>query len=282
MTMNFQHFDSLENKNSENMGNLIKNIVPGLVVEEIKLITSETIKDSPPASTGIKQGSVDGFVLLNIPPAKSKINFDLLQATEQEAIYKTFISKESTSIAAIKWRFYQYLKICQDFELESIQMNMAGPVDNDVHFILKTKSGEVIFVLFYSILDQRNYEPGVEKAKALGEKILPDRVIFAAFKSHRTVPIEMSLKFGRRTIKPELWLEWYDDVPAFDADDAILINEDPGLINGYNFTNMNELLEYVYKIVPTGRVMVFRKEGILSGYQDAEKELIWKGLIIKN
>jgi len=55
-------------------------------------------------------------------------------------------------------------------------------------------------------------------------------------------------------------------------------------IAGFNFTSMDDLLDYVYKVTSGGQVSIFRRLNYFSEVemQSYEEELIWKGIMFKN
>jgi len=53
---------------------------------------------------------------------------------------------------------------------------------------------------------------------------------------------------------------------------------------GFNFTSLQDLLDYIYEFSEGGQISIIRQIDFFSENlkQELETELIWKGIIIKN
>ncbi|HME55387.1 MAG TPA: hypothetical protein VKM55_24475 [Candidatus Lokiarchaeia archaeon] len=281
--MKFKQFDMLADKSGSFLGNLIEHIEPALTNNEIGLITNDLSSTPAIPKTGVKPCKINGFVELDIATDDNNMHYDAIKSKDQEILFKVLVSKEDRRNLAVKWRFYQYLKISRDFSVQSILMHSTDRIDDDVQFILISNDETVIFVLCFDALDDSRYDASHERIQAIVEKgMIPDRILFVTGWSYRSISLEKPIITENKSIFPELWVEWNDDEPVFDGDDLLVVNDDEMFVAGYNFTNMDEVLEYVYNRMPNGRTLLYKEQGYFSGIENPQKEMIWKGIIIKN
>ncbi|MFX0060386.1 MAG: hypothetical protein ACFE8J_18975, partial [Candidatus Heimdallarchaeota archaeon] len=208
-----------------------------------------------------------------------------LNDKELKIMYQIFISRELNNKMAVKWRFYQYLKYYQDFIIESIKINRTEKNENSIDFIIETKNGKIIFLLCYDLIDLNKYNLSIANIEEFAKKhnIVPDQVILATNKTYRDLPIETSFKINNNEIIPELFIEWIDDDCPFTGYDLIIVNDNELKIAGFNFANINNLLEYTFEYSNGGQISIFKQENFYSDNSDEELEieLIWKGIMIK-
>jgi hypothetical protein len=140
-------------------------------------------------------------------------------------------------------------------------------------------------VLCFDVFGINNYSKATEILHAFTEhqKITPNRVIFATNKTYRNLSIASPLKLNSTEIKPELWVEWIDINRSFNGEDMIIINDSKLKIAGFNFTSIEDLLDYVYENSDGGQVSIFKQKDFFSGesIDNPEVDMIWKGIMLK-
>jgi len=281
--MSFQYYETLQDKSKQALINIVEQIVPSISNDDLSLIISDVSKKSKDPK--VKSGDIKSFVFIGEDQDK-KANFSNLTIAKLKKMFQIFISREINDRIALKWRFYQYLKINRKINLDTIQINERGVAENSVNFVIKTKDDTTIFVIIYDILNPESYAQGLDNIIKFSKdhKIIPDRILIVAKKSHRTVPIDEPLKIDRVSIEPELWIEWVEERKPYKAEDALLIEGIDTEIAGFNFTSMDDLLDYVYKITSGGQVSISRHLNYFSEEekQSYDEELIWKGIMFKN
>ena len=281
--MNFQQFDMLLDKSQKRISFLVEKITPHFTQVEIQLCLEEM--DNKPQKTQKKSKSIKSEFKTVDNENKKSANLSILKTDQIEMLYKTFISREINTKFAIKWRFYRYYKYIQAFKTKSIKINKSVESGQVVDFIIETQKNEIIFVLCFEILNLEIYEEALQKLIVFSkvQKIVPDRVIFASFKSYRDIPIDMPLNIGNNEIESELWVEWTDRERPFKGEDLIVVNKNELKLAGFNHTSMEDLLEYVHKFSKGGQVSIFRQPNFLSevNEENPEIELIWKGIMTK-
>jgi hypothetical protein len=82
---------------------------------------------------------------------------------------------------------------------------------------------------------------------------------------------------------PELWVELIDDRCPFDGIDLLIVDNTDLNLAGFNFTKMDDLLDYIYQNSDGGQVSIIKQPGFFSEFtqDESEKELIWKGIMLK-
>ena len=111
----------------------------------------------------------------------------------------------------------------------------------------------------------------------------PNRVIFAAYKTYRNIPLEKNLVINDLDISPEIWVEWNDEERTFGDEDLLLLGDTELKITGFNFTTTEDLLDYVYENSDGGQISIYVQKNYLSEISDEvqDVELIWKGIMLK-
>ena len=274
--MNFQYYETLQDKSNKYLTYLIEKIEPKFTIGELKIF----LEDISKKSSKNKKDFVDIGEDYDTTADFSKLNLDQLKT-----LYQIFISREINDRFAVKWRFYQSFKYARDFVIENEKINRSNGEEQKIDLIIKTDDGKLIFVLCYDILDPNNFDEGKKLIKEFTEeqKNIPDYVIFATNKAYRNINLEKSIVIGDIEIKPELWVEWVDEDLRFRGEDLIIVNNTELKLAGFNFTSMDDLLDYVYEFSKGGQVAIFLQQDFLSEVinDNPEIELIWKGIMIK-
>jgi hypothetical protein len=231
-------------------------------------------------STKSKKGFVDLGKNRDITSELSKLSLN-----QMKLLYKVFISKEINDKTAVKWRLYQYLKYYRGFSIKNIQVNRSGNSTQVVDFIAETEKKEVIFFACIDVLEIKNFNTTIsEIAKfAKKQKKTPDQFIIATNKVYRNIPIDTPFKINDIELTPELWVEYNDDQCPFNGLDLLLIDNTELNLAGFNFTNADDMLDYIYNNSEGGQVSILKNPGFFSEYAKdvSEKELIWKGIMLK-
>ena len=111
----------------------------------------------------------------------------------------------------------------------------------------------------------------------------PERIIIAANKSFRNIPIDKNIKIKDAEIEPELWIEWIEQGCPFNGEDLLILNNNELELAGFNFISLQDLLDYVYEFSEYEQISIFRQQGYFSenptNFQNVE--LIWKGIMLK-
>jgi len=135
------------------------------------------------------------------------------------------------------------------------------------------------------ILELNNFNSGVQAIKKYSEKTgkVPNRIIFASYKTYRNIPLEKDLVINDFKITPEIWVEWNDEERPFNGEDLLLVGSSDLKIAGFNYTSMDDLLDYVYEYSDGGQISIFVQQNYLSEVsgEEQEVELIWKGIMLK-
>jgi hypothetical protein len=144
---------------------------------------------------------------------------------------------------------------------------------------------ELTYIVCYDILDLNNFNSGVQAIKKYSEKTgkVPNRVIFAAYKTYRNIPLEKDLDINDLEIASEIWVEWNDEDRPFNGEDLLLVGSSELKIAGFNFTSIDDVLDYVYEYSDGGQISIFVQQNYLSEIsgEEQEVELIWKGIMLK-
>ncbi|MFX0101055.1 MAG: hypothetical protein ACFFCS_15885 [Candidatus Hodarchaeota archaeon] len=281
--MNFQYYDTLQNQSKEYLLQLMENFVPTLTKSELMVFLNDVSSKPSNNMKGIQAGKCKGFIEIGNDQSGSA-DFNNLTKTELKNIYQVFISRERNDNIAIKWRFYQNLRINRDLEVAEIQIKQVGAPEDSVNMVITTEDGESLLVLCHNIIEKVKYEKSIENLhKFVKSEFIPNRVIFAVHKAHRNIPLEQELKFERVTVFPELWIEWEDIDRPYGGEDLIIVGEDELSFGGFNFTSLDELLDYVFTKTNGGQIRIFKElDYFAEGFHaDMERELIWKGIMLK-
>ena len=276
--MTIQYYDLLQDKSKNRLLYLVEYIAPGFTIGELKIYVDEASKKS-------KSSKSKGFINIG-DDYDTSADFSKLSEKQLQNLYQTFISREINHKSAVKWRFYQYFKYIRDIIVENIQINSISDADNVVDLIIKIDGGNTIFVLCYDVLDSQKYTQAIEEIKKTAKllKTIPDRIIFATNKTYRDLPLDDTITIDKKDVIPELWLEINDENTLFNSEDLLIVNNTELSIAGFNFTSMDDMLDYVYEFSEGGQISISRQPDFFSEHskEEAEKELIWKGIIIKN
>jgi len=284
--MNFQYYETLLDKSEETLFDLIEEIVPNPLEKELALfldgISIKSIKkdnESPLDST---------FIKLNLEGEKDA-DFSKLSKDQLKELYETFISKEKNDKKAIKWRFFKFLKTQKDIKLKSLHIRTDTKKNDVVDFILKTINNRYFFINCNYILDKEYYFNTREKIAKFSKKIgkVPDKVIFSTFKTYRDIPINDEFIIQGQDIENELWVEWNELEKPFNGEDLliVLINKEKEMeVAGFNFSSIQNLLDYIYKYSDGGQIAIYKQQGFFSESFEggSQIELIWKGIMLKN
>ena len=200
--MNVQTLNALQDKSKERLVNLVENIVPKFMNDELDQLFKELQKKSS------KNG---GFI--EIGKDKKVADLSKMKVDELKSLYQIFISREINDRVAVKWRLYQFLKYFRGLEITRMKINSDGDSKNPVDFVVETKEKELIFMVCFEVLDLKQYnKTGNEIIKVAKEQNMnPDRIIFAPNKTYRNLPLDVPIKIGKKEIIPELWVELIDD-----------------------------------------------------------------------
>ena len=94
---------------------------------------------------------------------------------------------------------------------------------------------------------------------AKDEDLIPDKIIFAMGKSFRNIPIDKPIKINNKDLILELWIEWIEENISFNREDLIIINNTELKLAGFNFTNTDDMLNYVFKHTKGGQITIYRQ-----------------------
>ncbi|MFX1239452.1 MAG: hypothetical protein ACFFAS_19865 [Promethearchaeota archaeon] len=270
--MNVQYYNTLQDKSKKRIIYLLDFIAPKLTQYELDNLLGS-----------FKGKSITDFIGFD-NQKKDRADISNLTKDQLQLIYKVFISKEINLKIAVKWRLYQYLKYSRDISAKSIQMNLDKK-ENIVDLIVETQDKKTIFISCFEVLDIKNYEATKSNIIEFSteKKKNPDRILFAPNKSYRDIPIDQPIVINKKEIMPELWVELFDDLAPFNGIDLLIVDNTELNVAGFNFTNLDDLLDYIYQNTEGGQVVIVKKPGFFSeyAYDESESELIWKGIMLK-
>ena len=280
--MKLQFYETLEDKSKEYLLYLIEQISPNFTESELQIFL-EKLGEAPSKTKKSSKSNKD-FVQIggdkDKPADLSKLNIEKLKF-----LFQTFISREKNDKNAVKWRFYQYVKYMKDLNLKSIKINLDPNPNLGIDFIIETEENEIILASCYDILELNDYNESLNKINEFvkDENLIPDRIIFAALKTFRNIPIDTPIKIINEEILPEMWIEWIEADRPFNNEDLLIVNNSDLKIAGYNFTSIDDMLNYVFKHSNGGQISVFKQIDFFTEVSDEEPqvELIWKGIMIK-
>ncbi|MFX1337013.1 MAG: hypothetical protein ACFFDK_00235 [Promethearchaeota archaeon] len=276
--MTIQYYDLLQDKSKKRLFYLAGSIAPQFTIGELKILLEDIAKKS-------KSSKSNDLVTIG-NDYDTTADLSKLSEKELQNLYQIFISREINDKLAVKWRFYQFLKYIRDIILEEIKINLTSDIEDSVDLIVKLDGNSYIFILCYDVLDSQKYSKAIEVIikTAKSSKIIPDRVIFASNKTYRDIPLGGTITIDKKELIPELWLEVNDENAPFDSEDLLIVNNTDLSLAGFNFTSMEDLLDYVYEFSEGGQISIFRQPDFFSEHskEESEKELIWKGIMIKN
>ncbi len=274
--MNIQTLDALQDKSKERLIYLVEYIVPKFTSDEITHLLSEVEKKSTKGK--------DEFIEIG-KDKKSFAELSKLKLDQLKLLYQIFISREKNDRVAVKWRLYQFLKYYRGLEITRMKINNNGNSENPVDFVIETKEKELLFICCYEILDLKQFNLLKQQILKLAEeqKLIPNRIIFAPNKTYRNLSLEMPVKIDQKKLIPELWVELIDDKCPFNGVDLLLIGNSDLSLAGFNFTNMEDVLDYIYRNSDGGQISIIKQPGFFSEFaqDESEKELMWKGIMVK-
>ena len=282
--MTIQYYDLLQDKSKKRLLYLVGYIAPGFTIGELKILLDAAAAKKSKSKKSKSKKSND-FVSIGADYDTSA-DFSKLSEKQLQNLYQIFISREINDKFAVKWRFYQYFKYIRDVIVENIKINPTSDTENVVDIIVKIEGNSTIFILCYDVLDSQKYTQAIEgiMKTAKTHKTIPDRIIFATNKTYRDIPLGGTITIDKKDIIPELWLEVNDENTPFNSEDLLIVNNTDLSLGGFNFTSMDDMLDYVYEFSEGGQISIFRQFDFFSGHskEETEKELIWKGIMIKN
>jgi hypothetical protein len=266
-------------KSKNRLQYLAENIVPKFSISEL-----EFFLDDMKNTAKKKKQTKSNYELKDIgEDYDTTADISKLTEAELKQLYQVFISRELNDTFAVKWRFYQYFKYIRDIFIESIKINISK---DGVDFLIKRDNGENIIVICTDVLDAKTYNVKIEEIQKFvkKEKIIPNFIMFAANKSYRDISIEEPLIIDKKEIKIELWLELADENRPFSGEDLLIMENTDLKLAGFNFTSLQDLLDYIYEFSEGGQISIIRQIDFFSETlkQELETELIWKGIMIKN
>ncbi len=278
--MNFQYYETLQDKSIEYLKLLAERIVPQFTIGELKIYL-EDIADKP--STG-KKSSIKDFVDIG-DDYETTADLSKLNQAKLEILYKHFISREINDKKAVKWRFYQYLKYIPNIIIENIRINRTADPEQKIDLIIDLEGDKQIIVLCYDKLDIEIYEESIDKLNKFikANKLKPERVIFATNKSFRNIPIDKTINISDKELELELWIEWIEQGCPFNGEDLLIINTNKIELAGFNFISTKDLLDYIYEFSEDDQIAIYRQQGYFSENPTKFEniELIWKGIMLK-
>lgn len=278
--MNFQYYETLQDKSDEKLLFLMKNITPKFSIGELKIFLDDIANKS---LTG-KSSSIKGFIDIG-DDYDTTSDLSKLNNNQLEIFYKYFVSREITDKKAVKWRFYQYLKYIPNIIIQNIRINRSADPEQFIDLIIELEDNKLIIILCYEKLDIENYNNGINKLNEFVKvnKLNPARIVIAANMSFRNIPIDKSIKIDSSEIEPELWIEWIEQGCPFNGEDLLILNNNELELAGFNFISLQDLLDYVYEFSEEEQISIFRQPSYFSENQTKFQniELIWKGIMLK-
>ena len=282
--MNLQFYDMMDDKSKDYMLYLNEQILPHFTQSELKVFFEDNESKPLKETKGSKSKSSKGYVKLDINGGK---NADLSKLTLErlKLLFQTFISREKSDRIAIKWRFFQFIKYMLGLNLKSLQVNRDPNPDRFIDFIIESEENEVYLGLCNDILELNDYNKSIKEIIdfAKKENLLPDKVIFATSKSFRNIPLDVPIKIVSKELLPILWVEWINENCRFKKEDLLIVNDSELKLAGFNYSSMDDLLNYVYKYTDGGQISIYRQLDYFTEVSDDEPEveLIWKGIMLK-
>jgi len=279
--MNLQFYETMEDKSKKYVSYLVDQIVPKFTNSELNHLLDD-INKKPVKKA--KSTTTDKF--LKIGEDKEKLaDLSKLNEKDLKLLFQIFISRELNHRLAVKWRFYQYIKYHLGLNIKSVKVNPNNDTASFIDYIIETEENETIFVSCHDILElgtfNQSYQEMVDFAKI--QDIIPDIIIIAANKSFRNIPTDEKFKIINTEITPELWIEWIEENCSFDKEDLLIVDNSELKLAGFNYTSMDDLLNYIYKYSNGGQMLIYKQSDFFIGATegDTEVELIWKGIMIK-
>ena len=274
--MDIQYLNLLQDKSKKRLLYLVEYISPKFLKDELPMILEEIEGKASKSKKGLVDIGKDSGATADL----SKLSLEQLKL-----IYQTFISREINNKLAVKWRLYQFLKYNRNIDVKNIQVNISRDSKQVVDLIVETGDKKIIFFTCVEVLELKNYKSALTEIIKFSkeQKKTPDRVIVAANKTYRNIPIDQHFKIDKAEITPELWVELIDDSGPFNGADMLIVDNTELNLAGFNFTNMEDILDYIYNNSEGGQVSIVKQPGFFSEYKsdESERQLIWKGIMLK-
>jgi hypothetical protein len=283
--MTLQYYDLLQDKTKKKILYLASYIAPEFTIGELQSFIDDITKKSKETKKNNKSDKLETFKEIG-DDYETKADFSKLTETQLKSVYQTFISRELNDRFAVKWRFYQYFKYIRDIIIQSIKINQSEDSKKVIDLLIETEDHKIIFVLCFDVLDIQKFNNAIEGCNEFVKtnKIKPDRIFFITNKTYRDIPLEKPISFENVELNSELWLEINDEYTPFNSEDLLIVNNSDLKLAGFNFTSMEDLLDYIYEFSDGGQISIFKKRDFFSEIEkeESEEELIWKGIMIKN
>jgi hypothetical protein len=286
--MNFQYYETLLDKSEKNLFSLVEKIVPAPLEEELgiflkgfKLGKAKDDQESPFNGDYIKLTELN----------ENYADLSKLNSKQLKTMYETFISREKNDKIAVKWRFFQFLRFQRDFQVNSIHIKKETEENNAVDLILENRKNEFIPINCSYILEKEYYDTLLDKMFDFSKQkdLTPEKFLFSCHKTYRDIPIQEEIAAEDNDFDPEkeIWVEWTELEKPFNGEDLLIVlsNDKKDLeIAGFNFSSIQNLLDYVYKFSNGGQISIYRQPGFFSkkNQDKSQIELIWKGIMLKN
>ncbi|MFX0082328.1 MAG: hypothetical protein ACFE94_11315 [Candidatus Hodarchaeota archaeon] len=283
--MNLQFYETIQDKSKKYLTYLIDQILPKFTISEFKYFLEDVTENTSKTSKG-RKGTNEEQTVEFIKTGDDNEKFaDLSKLDENQikTLFQIFISREINDKMAVRWRFYQYIKYHRGLNIKVIKLNRTS--EHFIDFIIETEENEKLIVSCHDILELNSFKEVLNKTPefAKNQKLNPDRMIFSVYKSFRNIPIEEPFKIENKEITPELWIEWIEENLPFNKEDLLIVNNSELKLAGFNFTSTEDLLNYVYYNSKGGQISIFKQSDFFTEASDneAEIELLWKGIMIK-
>lgn len=286
--MNFQYYETLLDKSEKNLFSLVEKIVPaplqeelGIFLKSFKLENAQDDQKSPFNGDYIKLSKLN----------ENYADLSKLNSKQLKTMYETFISREKNDKIAVKWRFFQFLRFQRDFQVNALHIKKETQEDDAVDLILESNENEFIFINCSYILEKEYYTNLLEKLLGFSKQTdaTPKQILFSCHKTYRDIPIheEITSEDVDFDGEKEIWVEWTELEKPFNGEDLLIVlsNDEKDLeIAGFNFSSVQNLLDYVYKFSNGGQISIYRQPGFFSkkNQDKSQIELIWKGIMLKN
>ena len=274
--MDIQYLNLLQDQSKKRLLYLVEYISPKFLKDELPKVLEEIEGKASKSNKGLVDIGKDSGAIADL----SKLNLEQLKL-----MYQVFISREINDKIAVKWRLYQFLKYSRNIDVNTIQVNNSGDSKQVVDLIVETGDKKTIFFACFDVLEVKDYKKILTEILKFSkeQKKVPDRVIVATNKTYRNIPIDQHFKIDKKEITPELWVEIIDDSSPFNGADMLIVDNTELNLAGFNFTNMEDILDYIYNNSEGGQVSIVKQPGFFSEYKsdESERQLIWKGIMLK-
>ncbi|MFX0003318.1 MAG: hypothetical protein ACFE9C_01685 [Candidatus Hodarchaeota archaeon] len=282
--MKLQYYETMDDKSKEYVLYLIEQIVPQFTKSELDTLLEDSTVKPTKKSKSSKSKSDQKFIQIGNDTGKTA---DLSKLTKEQLklFFQMFISREEHDTFAIKWRFYQYVKYMLNLDIKSVKICLDADMDQLIDFIIETTDKKIILALCFDVLELNDFNKAINSLNEFvkNQNLIPDRVIFAAGKTFRNIPIDKTIKIVNKEIEPELWIEWIEPNCLFNKEDLLILNNSELKVAGFNFSSTDDLLNYVFKHSNGGQISIYKQLDFFTevSEEEPEVELIWKGIMLK-